>query len=201
MIGRLQGTLVEKKPPMLMIDVSGVGYEVESPMSTFYQLPEIGEQVALHTHLLIREDSHTLYGFIREYDRALFRQLIRINGVGARMALAILSGMDAETFSMAIRQADWNRLTSLPGIGKKTAERLIVEMRDRLPDVSTLPMSDENQNGRESNAMRPPDREAIDALMALGYRLKEAEMMIRQVEGENLTVESMIREALRKAVK
>ena len=132
MIGRLRGELVVKHPPQLMLDVQGVGYELEAPMSTFYQLPALGQQVSLFTHLAIRDDAHVLYGFAREAERALFRSLLKVSGVGAKMALAILSGMSADEFGRCVQQGDSASLVRLPGIGKRTAERLIVEMRGRL---------------------------------------------------------------------
>ncbi len=133
MIGRLRGTIVYKRPPQLLLDVGGVGYELDAPMSTFYDLPAVGETVTLVTHLAVREDAQVLYGFIRESDRALFRALLKVTGVGARMGLAILSGMDAQRFARCVEQQDVAALIRLPGIGRKTAERLIVEMRDRGP--------------------------------------------------------------------
>lgn len=139
MIGRLRGEIVYKRPPQLMLDVSGVGYEVEAPMSTFYTLPEVGAKATLLTHLAIRDDAHVLYGFAKERDRELFRSLLKVSGVGAKMALAILSGMDAESFARCVQAADTAALTRLPGVGKKTAERLIVEMRDRLDRLEIVP--------------------------------------------------------------
>lgn len=138
MIGRLRGEIVVKRPPHLLVDVGGVGYELEAPMSTFYDLPAVGAAVLLHTHLVIREDAHVLYAFAREAERALFRSLLRVSGVGPKMALAILSGMNADEFARCVQRDDAAALSRLPGIGKKTAERLIIEMRDRLarPDAA-----------------------------------------------------------------
>ncbi|PTB98199.1 Holliday junction branch migration protein RuvA, partial [Marinobacter sp. Z-F4-2] len=134
MIGRLTGLLLEKQPPWMVVDVHGVGYELEASMNTFVALPAPGEQVMLYTHLTIRDDAHLLYGFGREHERALFRALIKVNGVGPKLALAILSGMDEDAFMRCVRDDDSKALTKLPGVGKKTAERLIIEMRDRFPD-------------------------------------------------------------------
>ena len=200
MIGRLRGTLAEKQPPLMLIDVGGVGYEVEAPMSTFYQLPATGTEVILHTHLVVREDAHLLFGFASESERALFRSLIKVNGVGAKVALAILSGMNADTFARCIQDGDTAALTRLPGIGKKTAERLIVEMRDRLADwqgegvlpvVLSAPLTEE----------RDELKDAVSALVALGYKPPEASRMVGGVETEGRNSEEIIRAALQKAVK
>ncbi|MEK9134018.1 MAG: Holliday junction branch migration protein RuvA, partial [Pseudomonadota bacterium] len=133
MIGRLQGVLLRKEPPALMLDVGGVGYELEAPMTTFYELPAVGERVTLYTHLVVREDAHLLYGFVREAQRRLFRELLKVNGVGPRVALAVLSGLSDEEFCRCVAEEDIARLTKVPGIGRKTAERLVIEMRDKLP--------------------------------------------------------------------
>ena len=200
MIGRLRGVVVEKRPPQLLLEVGGVGYEVEAPMSTFYQLPATGTEVILHTHLVVREDAHLLFGFASESERALFRSLIKVNGVGAKVALAILSGMNADTFARCIQDGDTAALTRLPGIGKKTAERLIVEMRDRLADwqgegvlpvVLSAPLTEE----------RDELKDAVSALVALGYKPPEASRMVGGVETEGRNSEEIIRAALQKAVK
>ncbi len=194
MIGFLRGVLSVKQPPSLLLDVGGVGYEVSAPMSTFYQLPDVGTQVMIFTHLIVREDAHALYGFASEAERGLFRALIKVNGVGPRMALGILSGLSAEEFSRCIQQGDAPSLQRLPGIGKKTAERLIIEMRDRLPDSGTaaLPAADIAQD---------PVREATEALLALGYKPQEAGKLLKQVESRAETVEDLIRLALKAAGK
>ncbi|OBS09015.1 Holliday junction branch migration protein RuvA [Acidihalobacter prosperus] len=199
MIGRLRGLLTFKQPPQLLIEVGGIGYEVEAPMSTFYLLPDVGEEVLLYTHLHVREDAHQLFGFAAERDRALFRELLKVNGVGARVALAILSGMDAETFTQCIHAGDSARLTRLPGIGKKTAERLIIELRDRL----SAPVASTRDAAPALAPVRPVDaeEEAVSALVALGYRPPEASRMIAAVSGEGLDAEAMIRQALRAAVR
>ncbi len=194
MIGFLRGVLSAKQPPSLLLDVGGVGYEVSAPMSTFYQLPDVGTQVMIFTHLIVREDAHALYGFASEAERGLFRALIKVNGVGPRMALGILSGLSAEEFSRCIQQGDAPSLQRLPGIGKKTAERLIIEMRDRLPDSGTaaLPAADIAQD---------PVREATEALLALGYKPQEAGKLLKQIESGAETVEDLIRLALKAAGK
>lgn len=200
MIGRLRGTLLEKQPPSLLLDVQGVGYEVEAPMTTFYDLPAVGAEVVLHTHLVVREDAHTLYGFGRLADRGLFRALIKVNGVGAKLALTILSGMDAGAFVRCVQEKDVASLVRLPGVGKKTAERLIVEMADRLeawqPTAKPAP-------GAPAAEPAPPDpvEEAVGALIALGYRPPEASRMVRGVDTRDLVAEEIIRQALQATVR
>jgi len=197
MIGRLRGEIVVKRPPYLLVDVNGVGYELEAPMSTFYALPATGEVVLLHTHLVVREDAHVLYGFAREAERALFRSLLRVSGVGPKMALAILSGMDADEFGRCVQRDDTAALARLPGIGKKTAERLIVEMRDRL----------ERRDEALAAAVRPPPgggapsavEDAVSALIALGYKAPEASRMVRAVSADGQGSEDIIRAALKAA--
>jgi Holliday junction DNA helicase RuvA len=199
-IGRLRGEIVHKQPPWLLLDVGGVGYELEAPMSTFYDLPAIGEQVTLITHLAVREDAQTLYGFLRESDRTLFRNLLKVTGVGARMALAILSGMDAKRFALCVQQHDITALTRLPGIGKKTAERLVMEMRDRvdLPvQSSPQPGAIAAPGGTQDSALA----DAVSALMALGYKPVEANRMARAVDDGATTSEEIIRSALKAASK
>ncbi len=197
MIGRLRGILLEKSPPFLLLDVQGVGYEVEAPMSTFYQLPATGEEVMLHTHLIVREDAQLLCGFASESERRLFRSLIRVNGVGAKLALAILSGMSADEFAAAVQDEDAVRLTRLPGVGKKTAERLIVEMRDRLADWQTGAAPAPEGAPVAVAAASDPVREAITALVSLGYRPAEASRMVEKVDSDELGSEDIIREALK----
>jgi len=197
MIGRLRGEIVFKQPPFLMLDVQGVGYELESPMSTFYNLPAAGEQVTLFTHLAIRDDAHVLYGFFNDSERSLFRTLLRISGVGAKMALAILSGMSAEEFARCVQSDDTAALVRLPGIGKKTAERLVIEMRDRLDRLElsgTVPA----KSGKSSIGVKvTPVSDAVGALVALGYKPIEASRMVRSVESEGLASEEIIRAALK----
>lgn len=197
MIGRLRGLLLEKRAPFLLLDVQGVGYEVEAPMSTFYVLPEKGAEVTLHTHLVVRDDAHLLYAFASEKERALFRSLIRVNGVGAKLGLAILSGIDAETFTCCIQEGDTASLTRLPGVGKKTAGRLIVEMRDRLLDTpENLAISSGLEGARQG-----PVAEAISALIALGYKPPEAGRVVRSLNTDGLATEEIIRQALQAIVK
>jgi Holliday junction DNA helicase RuvA len=193
MIGFLRGKLLRKQPPHLLIDVQGVGYEVEAPMSTFYDLPEVGSEVVLHTHLSIREDAHVLFGFGSEAERRFFRSLIKVNGVGPKLALTILSGISVEGFVRCVQEDDTASLTRLPGIGKKTAERLVVEMRDRLDDVGGSAMA----AGVRAN----PRDEALSALVSLGYKPQEAAQMLRGVKEEGLSSEELIRRALQGALR
>ncbi|WP_110647671.1 Holliday junction branch migration protein RuvA [Salinicola peritrichatus] len=194
MIGRLHGTLLEKLPPWIVIDVNGVGYELETSMTTLVSLPNLGEQVRLYTHLSVREDAHLLYGFGRDEERQLFRALIKVNGVGPKLALAILSGMDRDAFVGCVMEGDSKALTKLPGVGKKTAERLIVEMRDRFPhwqqEQGTLP-------GTESTGVpgSDPRADAEAALVALGYKPTEASRMLSGL-GDELPTEALIKAAL-----
>ncbi len=196
MIGYLSGVIRDKQPPQLLVEVQGIGYEIEAPMTTFYDLPEIGQPVKLFTHLSIREDAHTLFGFSKISDRALFRNLIKVNGVGAKLALTILSGMDAINFAACIHAGDSAALVKLPGIGKKTAERLIIEMRDRISEISpgtSLPVS--------GQVTTNPVEEAVSALIALGYRAPDASRMIRAVDCQDLVTEEIIRQALQGVVR
>jgi len=201
MIGRLRGTLISKIPPLILIDVQGVGYEVEAPMSTFYQLPELEQQVILHTHLIVREDAQFLCGFATESERHMFRSLIRVNGVGAKLALGILSGMGANDFAVAIQQDDVKTLTRLPGVGKKTAERLIIEMRDK---VEQWQQHETNINSGHGATTSSPDLdpagEAVSALTSLGYKPQEASKMVRMVSVSGLNSEQIIREALKSSI-
>lgn len=202
MIGRLKGVLLEKQAPLLLIDVQGVGYEVLAPMSTFYDLPELNQGVTLHTQLVVREDSQTLYGFATYNERSLFRALIKINGVGAKLALAILSGVSTNDFIRCIEHEDTAMLVKLPGVGKKTAERLIIEMKDRIKDLqgqsgSTMIPVTENLTRQDD-----PVADAMSALVALGYKLPEASRMVRAVENmSECSSEELIRLALQAAVK
>ena len=198
MIGRLRGEILSKHPPVLLVDVHGVGYEVEAPMSTFYDLPAVGETATLFTHLAIREDAHVLYGFVREADRVLFRALLRVSGVGGKMALAILSGMTADEFSFCVQAGDVATLTRVPGVGKKTAERLIVEMRDRLENVAKVPGTVSVAAGAVADS---PLAEATSALVALGYKPADASRMVKGVAGEDMASEQIIRAALQSVAK
>lgn len=192
MIGQLNGVLLEKLPPTLLLDVAGVGYEVEAPMSTFYELPEAGNKVRLFTHMVVREDAQLLYGFASKAERSLFRELIRVSGVGPKLALTVLSGMPANVLGEVIDAGDAAQLARIPGIGKKTAERLIVELRGRL--AACLPAG-------APSAQVGSSGEALDALLALGYRNAEAERLLRKVAQPGLGTESLIREALKLALK
>ena len=195
MIGRLQGVLLRKEPPALMLDVAGVGYELEAPMTTFYELPAVGERVTLYTHLVVREDAHLLYGFVREAQRRLFRELLKVNGVGPRVALAVLSGLSDEEFSHCVAQEDIARLTKVPGIGRKTAERLVIEMRDKLPQEVPLPASTAAVSGPAVPG--DPVSEAVSALVALGYKPNEASRAVRGASTKGLSAEEIIRQALK----
>jgi Holliday junction DNA helicase RuvA len=200
MIGRLRGTLLSKHAPSLLVDVGGVGYELEAPMTTFYELPEVGSEVTLHTHLLVREDAQLLYGFASEQERLMFRTLIKVSGVGAKLALALLSGMAAGEFAHTVQHNDIARLTRVPGVGRKTAERLIVEMRDRLPALG-LESSEPGMVAAESGpaAAGQPDalKDAISALIALGYKPQEASRMVNAVDSKDKPSEEIIRQALK----
>ena len=200
MIGRLRGVILHKQPPFLLLDVNGVGYEIEAPMSTFYVLPEGDKAITLHTHLSVREDAHVLYGFAREADRTLFRALLKVSGVGGKMALGVLSGMTAEEFSQAVQAADHAALTRLPGVGKKTAERLVVEMRDKLDAIGAVMTT----GGTASRPDAPPagaDQDAVSALIALGYKPPEASRMVSKVFEEGMETEAIIRAALKGTAK
>ncbi len=195
MIGFLKGVIAAKHPPTLLLDVSGVGYEIEAPMSTFYTLPEVGGRVELFTHLVIRDDAHVLYGFATDAERQLFRGLLKVSGIGARMALAILSGSSVEGFIECVQSGDVASLTRIPGIGRKTAERLIVEMRDRL-ESSTTPMA-----GAGPAAPARASDEARDALVALGYKPAEAQRLVKSAGTEGKSTEDIIRAALQAAAR
>jgi Holliday junction DNA helicase RuvA len=196
MIGRLRGEIVYKRPPQLLLEVGGVGYELEAPMSTFYDLPEVGGIVTLFTHLAVREDAQVLYAFGREQERALFRSLLKVSGVGARMALAILSGMDAQRFAQCVQQEDVTALVRLPGIGKKTAQRLIIEMRDRL-ETHPLAPAVAGQTSSPAAAADTAFADAVSALVALGYRSADANRMARTADDGAKTSEEIIRAALK----
>ncbi|MFV2059229.1 MAG: Holliday junction branch migration protein RuvA [Gammaproteobacteria bacterium] len=202
MIGRLHGILLEKQAPHLLIDINGVAYEVDAPMSTFYQLPNIGEKVQIFTHLVVREDAQLLYGFFTNLERQFFRTLIKVNGVGAKLAITILSGISADEFAETVLQADAVALTKLPGIGKKTAERLIIEMRDRLKEWHQSD-GDSNLSNLAGSSDRPKDakREAETALVALGYKAQEAARMISRIETKDRDSEDIIRNALKASIK
>ncbi len=202
MIAWLHGTLRAKRAPRLVVDVHGVGYELEAPMTTFYELPEVGQPVTLHTHQVVREDAHQLYGFRREEERNLFRMMLRVSGVGARLGLAILSGMDAAGFARCVQEGDTASLAKLPGIGKKTAERLVVEMRDRLAGESATAGAGV---AALMDVVHPPAAdpvsEAVSALVALGFKPHEASRQVRGIESRDLSSEEIVRRALQSLVK
>jgi holliday junction DNA helicase RuvA len=196
MIGAVRGRLASKAPPQLTVDVGGLGYELEAPMSTFYRLPAVGEEVRLLTHLVVREDAHVLYAFATEDERRLFRSLIRVSGVGPKIALALLSGISVAAFAQCVQNEDIAALTRVPGVGRKTAERLIVEMRDRL--AAPPPAA----GGAAGRAAAGPEGEAYDALVALGYRPAEATRLLQAAGGPGShSTEELIRRALQGAAR
>ena len=201
MIGFLRGKLVHKAPPFLVLDVQGVGYEVEAPMTTFYDLPALNEEIKLHTHLVVREDAHILFGFSNEADRTLFRTLIKVNGVGPKLALTILSGQSAEEFHRCIQDNDTLTLVRLPGVGKKTAERLVIEMRDKLPDLVDSAISGTGKTAAAVPSAGNPKQEAISALCSLGYKPLDAGKMVQNISVEGKSCEDIIRLALQGAVR
>ncbi len=197
MIGFLRGKLAAKHPPVLLLDVGGVGYEVEAPMSTFYGLPGVGADVMLHTHLVVREDAHILFGFGTERERSLFREVIKISGVGPRIALGILSGITVDEFHRCVEAQDAASLTRIPGIGRKTAERLIIEMRDRLKVLATgQPFAVRGPAGATATGPNP-QAEAFSALVALGYKPAEVTRLLQRIDPAVTTTEDLIRHALR----
>ena len=196
MIGQIKGIIIAKQAPDLLVDVQGIGYEVLVSLGTFFEIPEIGSAVTLHTHFVVREDAQLLFGFATLEERALFRQLIKVNGVGPKMALAILSGMSAGEFALAVHNNDIATLVKLPGVGKKTAERLVIEMRDKV-DVAQV------DDFGSATAGKHPDikQEAESALTALGYKPQDAAKMISRVSDEEITsTEQLIRRALKNMV-
>ncbi|MCE5181184.1 MAG: Holliday junction branch migration protein RuvA [Betaproteobacteria bacterium] len=190
MIGRIAGTLLEKHPPLVLVDVGGVGYEIDVPMSTFYNLPALGEKLALHTQLIVREDAHQLYGFATLDERAAFRQLLKISGVGPKLALTILSGMSVAELSQVVAAQEVGRLVKIPGIGQKTAERLLLELRDKLPGAGVALLS---SGGGQAPVAR---NDVLEALLALGYNEREAGWAIKQLPGD-LNVSDSIRQSLK----
>jgi holliday junction DNA helicase RuvA len=194
MIGSIRGHLTLKQPPRIIVECGGVGYEIETPMSTFLELPQVGAEISLHTHLQVREDAHSLFGFATEEEKILFRALLKVSGVGAKMALAILSGMGVADFHRAVLREDSAMLVKIPGVGRKTAERLIIEMRDRIDQQQQLP----KVAGRPLRA--DARSEAFDALVALGYKPQEVKRLIGQLDVGDKTAEDIIRFALRQAV-
>lgn len=198
MIGQLRGVLLEKQPPLLLIDVQGVGYEIDAPMSTFDRLPPVGTEVIIFTHLVVREDAHLLYGFASREERALFRTLLKVNGVGPRLALTVLSAMTPQMFVDAVLNNNTASLVAIPGIGKKTAERLVIEIRDKLDDwqpvsMSPLPMNEKSE--RHSTL-----QDAISALVSLGYKQQEANRMVAKIDDGQANAQVLIRLALRETI-
>lgn len=199
MIGQVRGILLEKQPPQLLVEVNGIGYEIDAPMSTFYHLPEVGQTVTLYTHFVVREDAQLLYGFYAKEERSLFRTLLKVNGVGPRLGLTILSSVEPQEFVRCVVNNDTASLVRLPGIGKKTAERLIIEIKDKLSDwqASTsleipihTPRQIQNQNLQD----------AISALISLGYKPQEASRMVSKVEDNTLSSEEIIRRSLKEMI-
>lgn len=199
MIGRLQGKLIQKKPPQILVDVAGVGYELDVTMNTLYQCPEEGQAITLHTHLVVREDLHCLYGFASLDERDLFRILIKVNGVGPKLALTILSSMTVTAFVQCVQQQAVSALVKVPGIGKKTAERLLIEMRDRLNDwqgggrAVRLPATSDELLGCDAHSAVS---DAISALVALGYKPQQANQAVAKLPADNQSSETLIRQAL-----
>ena len=195
MIGRIRGVLLEARPPHLLLEVGGVGYEIEAPLSTFERLPKLQSEMRLYTHLAIREDTHLLFGFLTETERRLFRALIKVNGVGPRTALGVLSGTSPEEFAAWVETKDLTRLTRLPGIGKKTAERLIVELRDRITDWKPGVLL--GGTARAGDALSDAKMDAISGLVALGYKPQEASRHVQSLDTDGLSSEAIIRAVLR----
>lgn len=202
MIGRLRGLLLEKRAPHLLLEVGGVGYEINAPMSTFYNLPEVGTEVILLTHLVVREDNHTLFGFSNEAERSMFRSLIKISKVGPKLAITILSGISVDGFIRCVEHQDAATLTRLPGVGKKTAERLIVEMQDRIKTIEGVSGKDTGKIHAVGGNGASTTDDAVSALIALGYKPPDASRMVRGIDNcAELPSQEIIRLALQGAVK
>ncbi|WP_337262306.1 MULTISPECIES: Holliday junction branch migration protein RuvA [unclassified Serratia (in: enterobacteria)] len=204
MIGRLRGIILEKQPPLVLLEANGVGYEVHMPMTCFYELPELGQQAIVFTHFVVREDAQLLYGFNDKQERALFRELIKVNGVGPKLALAILSGMSAQQFVSAVEREEITALVKLPGVGKKTAERLVVEMKDRFKGLNGDLFNNSSEISLPATAAKAAEMdveaEAASALVALGYKPQEASRMIGKIAKLGADCETLIRDALRAAL-
>ncbi len=197
-IGRLRGTLAEKQPPHLLLDVNGVGYELEVPMTTLYRLPAVGEPVTLHAHLVVREDAHLLYGFFEKRERELFRELIRLNGVGPKLALALMSGLEVDELVRCVQSQDTAALVKVPGVGKKTAERLLVELKDRFKAWESIPsIAPLMVEPQLAQAVSSAENDAVSALISLGYKPQEASRAVAVVKEDGLSSEDLIRRALR----
>lgn len=197
MIGRLKGTVLEKQPPQLLLDVAGVGYELEVPFSTLYQLPAVGEPVVVHTHLVVREDAQLLYGFMHKRERELFRELIRLNGVGPKLALALLSSLEVDDLVRCVQAQDAAALTRVPGVGKKTAERLLVELKDRFKSWESSPLMAPLMGQGALEVHSSAEQDALSALQALGFKPAEASRAVAAVKEDGLASEELIRRALK----
>ncbi|OYQ07807.1 Holliday junction branch migration protein RuvA [Pseudomonas mandelii] len=202
MIGRLRGTLAEKQPPHLILDVNGLGYELEVPMTTLYRLPSVGEPLTLHTHLVVREDAQLLYGFFGKRERDFFRELIRLNGVGPKLALALMSSLEVDELVRCVQSQDTSALTKVPGVGKKTAERLLVELKDRFKAWEVVPamfaLVPNQPGGPDAPApVATAENDAVSALISLGYKPQEASKAVSAIKDKNLSSEDMIRRALK----
>lgn len=201
MIGRLRGTLAEKQPPHLILDVNGLGYELEVPMTTLYRLPSVGEPLTLHTHLVVREDAQLLYGFVGKRERDFFRELIRLNGVGPKLALALMSSLEVDELVRCVQSQDTSALTKVPGVGKKTAERLLVELKDRFKAWETVPamfaLVPNQSDGAGPAPVNTAENDAVSALISLGYKPQEASKAISAIKEKGLSSEDLIRRALK----
>ncbi|NWD73133.1 Holliday junction branch migration protein RuvA [Pseudomonas gingeri] len=201
MIGRLRGTLAEKQPPHLILDVNGLGYELEVPMTTLYRLPSVGEPLTLHTHLVVREDAQLLYGFIGRRERDFFRELIRLNGVGPKLALALMSSLEVDELVRCVQAQDTSALVRVPGVGKKTAERLLVELKDRFKAWETVPsmfaLVPNQPDGAPAQLVASAESDAVSALISLGYKPQEASKAVSAIKDKGLSSEDMIRRALK----
>ncbi|NWA10891.1 Holliday junction branch migration protein RuvA [Pseudomonas gingeri] len=201
MIGRLRGTLAEKQPPHLILDVNGLGYELEVPMTTLYRLPSVGEPLTLHTHLVVREDAQLLYGFVGKRERDFFRELIRLNGVGPKLALALMSSLEVDELVRCVSAQDTSALVKVPGVGKKTAERLLVELKDRFKAWETVPsmfaLVPNQPDGAPPVPVVSAETDAVSALISLGYKPQEASKAVSAIKEKGLSSEDMIRRALK----
>lgn len=207
MIARLHGTIIEKIPPEIVLEVGGIGYEIQLPMTSFYQLPEVNQTVTLFTHFVVREDAQLLFGFVERVERSLFRVLIKANGVGPKLACTILSGMSANQFVAAVMHEDITALVKMPGVGKKTAERLVVELKDKLNDIDAVPDFSAGTPISAADAAEPilapkvsAIDEAISALQALGYKRNQAENAVNKIKSTGASSEQLIRDALKSMV-
>jgi Holliday junction DNA helicase RuvA len=200
MIGFLRGKLVAKQPPQLVMDVGGVGYELDAPMSTFYNLPAVGTELSLFTHLVVREDAHILFGFGSDRERRMFRELLKVSGVGPKLALGLLSGISVDSFLLCIEAGDADTLVKIPGVGRKTAERLIVEMRDRAKAFGEISFAI-NNGVPGQNSSSDAQAEAFSALVALGYKPVEIARLLKSADAAATTTEELIRHALKAATK